>query len=129
MCYLAAYRVKLTVKSKKETNNKIKMGKESKMGHRSRWASVSYPLKESKLAAVVPPDRVKLTVKSNKETNSRVKMGQESRWAFVNHPPGRVKMGSCYLPSKWAKGQDGLLLLPPERVKMGTVVYPLTDSY
>ena len=38
------------------------------------------------------PDRVKLTVNSKKETNSRVKMGKES---------------------KWAKGQDGLLLFTP----------------
>ena len=43
-------------------------------------------------------DRVKLTVNSKKETNSRVKRGKES---------------------KWAKGQDGLLLFTPERVKMG----------
>ena len=38
------------------------------------------------------PNRVKLTVNSKKETNSRVKMGKES---------------------KWAKGQDGLLLFTP----------------
>ena len=38
------------------------------------------------------PDKVKLTVNSKKETNSRVKMGKES---------------------KWAKGQDELLLFTP----------------
>ena len=30
LCYLAADRVKLTVNSKKETNSRVKMGKESK---------------------------------------------------------------------------------------------------
>ena len=49
LCYLAPDRVKLTVKSKKETNSRVKMGKESG----SRWVSVIYPLKESKWAAVV----------------------------------------------------------------------------
>ena len=42
-----------------------------------------------------PPDRVKQTVNSKKETNSMVKMGKES---------------------KWAKGEDGLRSLPPDRV-------------
>ena len=37
-------RVKLTVNTKKETNSRVKMGQESK------WASVIYPLKESKWA-------------------------------------------------------------------------------
>ena len=50
------------------------------------------------------PDRVKLTVNSKKETGSRVKMGKES---------------------KWAKGQDGLLLFTTERVKMGCCCVPL----
>ena len=69
------------------------------------------------------PDKVKLTVNSKEETNSRVKMVKESKWA-------RVKMGFCSLPpdrvklavnskkkqtagSKWAKGQDELLLFTP----------------
>ena len=44
---------------------------------------------------------------------------------FCYSPPGRVKVDSCCLPSKWAKNQDGLLLLPPERVKMGCCCLPL----
>ena len=89
-CYLAPDRVKLTVNSKKETNSRVKMGKESKW---ARWASVIYSLKESKWAAVVYPlTESKLTVNSKKETNSRVKMGKES---------------------KWANSQDGLLLFTP----------------
>ena len=86
LCFLRPERVKLTVKSKKETNSRVKMGQGS------RWASVIYPLKDSKWVAAVNPERVKLTVNSKKETNSRVKMNQES---------------------KWAKGQDGLLLFTP----------------
>ena len=41
LCYLAPDRVKLTVNSKKETNSRVKMGKESK------WAAVVYPMTES----------------------------------------------------------------------------------
>ena len=91
-CYLPPERVKLTVNSKKETNSMVKMSQ------RSRWASVIYPLKESKwgkdhyVLLLFTPDRVKLIVNSKKETNSRVKMGKES---------------------KWAKGQDGLLFFTP----------------
>ena len=60
----------------------------------------------------LPHDRVKPAVNSKKETNSKVKMGKGSRWA---------------------KGQNGLSLFTPERVKMGqrslwaAVVYPLTE--
>ena len=57
----------------------------------------------------LPPERVKLTVNTKKETNSRVKMGQESKWASVIYP---------LKESKWAKGQDGLLFLPLDRVKL-----------
>ena len=59
------------------------------MGQGSRWASVIYPLKESKCekfkmgCCCLPPDRVNLTVNSKKETKGRVKMDQESRWASV----------------------------------------------
>ena len=49
LCYLAPDIVKLTVNSKKETNSRVKIGKESK------WASVIYSLKESKCAAAVYP--------------------------------------------------------------------------
>ena len=71
-CCLPPDRVKLAVNSKKETKSRVKMGKESrlllftpervkltvnskketnsrvKMGQGSKWASVIYPLKESK---------------------------------------------------------------------------------
>ena len=82
------------------------------MGQGSRWASVIYPLKESKWAkgkmscCCLPPDRVKVTVNNKKET----------AW------------------SKWAKGQDGLAFLPSERVKMiqvsrwAGVIYPLKSQ-
>ena len=111
-CCLPPDRVKLAVNSKKETNSRVKMGKGS------RWASVIYPLKESKWGCCcLPPDRVKLIVNSKKETNSRVKIGKES-----NGP--RVKMGFCSLPPDRVKravnskknkqqGQDGLLLFTP----------------
>ena len=86
-CCLPPDRVKLAGNSKKETNSRVKMGKGS------RWASVNYPLKESKWGCCcLPPYRVKLIVNSKKETNSRVKMGKGS---------------------KWAKGQDGLLFFTP----------------
>ena len=54
-------------------------------------------------AFFLPLDRVNLAVNSKKETKGRVKMGKES---------------------KWAKGQDGLLLFTPERVKMGCCCLP-----
>ena len=96
-CSLPPDRVKLAVNSKKETNSRVKMGKESK------WAKVKMGF------CYLPPDRVKLAVNSKKETNSRVKIGKESKWA-------KVKMGFCYLPlkeSKWDKGQYELLLFTP----------------
>ena len=121
-CCLPPDRVKLAVNSKKEAKSRVKMGKGS------RWASIIYPLKESKWGCYcLLPDRVKLIVNSKKETNSRVKMGHES---------------------KWAKSQDGLLFFTPcqsqtsseqqektnSRVKMGqgsrwaSVIYPLKES-
>ena len=42
LCYLAPNRVKLAVNRKKEINSRVKMGQGS------RYASVIYPLKESK---------------------------------------------------------------------------------
>ena len=116
-CCLPPDRVKLAVNSKKETNSRVKMGKGS------RWASVIYPLKESKWGCCcLPPDRVKLIVNSKKETNSRVKMGKESKWArvkmgFRSLPPDRVKLA---VNSK--KKQTG------PRVKMGFCIYPLKES-
>ena len=41
-CCLLSERVKLTLNSEKETNVRVKMGK------KSRWAAVVYPLTESK---------------------------------------------------------------------------------
>ena len=62
------------------------------MGQGSRWASVIYPLKESKMGKghygllLFTPGRVKLAVNSKKKQTAG---------------------------SKWAKGHDGLLLLTP----------------
>ena len=124
------------------TKYEVKMGcyclnpERVKMGQGSRWASVIYPLKESKWerfkmgCCCLPPDRVRLTVNSKKETNSRVTVGQESKWAkardgfllftlwksqdglplftpWTSQNGPRVKVGFCYLH--------------PERVKMGKV--------
>ena len=85
-----------------------------KMGQGSRWASVIYPLKESKMGKghygllLFTPGRVKLAVNTKNETNSRVKMGQGSRWASVIYP---------------LKIQNGLLLFTPDRVKMGLLLF------
>ena len=68
-------RVKLTVNSKKETKGRVKMAQGL------TWASVIYPLKESKWVAVVYP-----------QNGVRVKMGfcyyslKESKWATVVYP-------------------------------------------
>ena len=111
-CCLPPDRVKLAVNSKKETNSRVKMGKGS------RWASVIYPLKESKWSCCcLPPDRVKLIVNSKKETNSRVKigrvkMGQGSRWASVL-TPDRAKLTEQQERNK-GYGQIG-----PKGVKLG----------
>ena len=92
LCYLAPARVKLTVNSKKETNSRVKMGKESKWGKGQDGLLLLPPERVKMGCFCLPPDRVKLTVNSKKETNSRVKMGKES---------------------KWAKGQDWLLFFTP----------------
>ena len=109
-CCLPPDRVKLIVKSKKETNIRVKMSKESK------WAKSQNGPRVKMDFCCLPPDRVKLAVNSKKETNSRVKMGKESKWAkgqdqllFLS----RVKMGK---ELKWAKGQ-----------RWASVVYPLTE--
>ena len=117
-CCLPPDRVKLAVNSKKETNSRVKLGKGS------RWASVIYPLKESKWGCCcLPPDRVKLIVNSKKETNSRIKMGKESKWAkgqdgLLFFTPWQSQTSSEQQEkqtagSKWAKGQNGFLLFTP----------------
>ena len=111
------------------------MGKESKWANGHNGLLLFTPWKSQNGAKIImgccclPLDRVKLAVNSKKETNSRVKMGKESNWAKSQNGP-RVKMGFCSLPpdrvklavnskkkqtagSKWAKGQDGLLLFTP----------------
>ena len=92
LCYLSPDRVKLTVNSKKETNSRVKMGKESKWAKGQDGLLLFTPKRVKMGCCCLPHDRVKLTVNSKKETNSRVKMGKES---------------------KWAKGQDGLLFFTP----------------
>ena len=91
-CYSAPDRVKLTVNSKKKQTEGSKWAK-SQNGPRVKMTFCYLPPERVKMdCCCLPPDRVKLTVNSKKETNSRVKMGKES---------------------KWAKGQDGLLLFTP----------------
>ena len=90
------------------------------MGQGSRWASVIYPQTESKCkrfnmgCCCLPADRVNLAVNSKKETKGRIKMLAPDRVKLtVNSKKetySRVKMGK---ESKWAKGQDGLLLFTP----------------
>ena len=91
-------RVKLTVNSKKETNSRVKMGQ------RSSWASVIYPLKESKWGK--GHYRLLLFTPWQSQTNSE-QQGQ-------NGP--RVKIGFCYLPPERVK--MGFCCLPPDRVKL-----------
>ena len=57
----------------------------------------------------LPPGRVKLAVNSKKETNSRVKMGKKSKWA--------KGQDGLLLFTPW-KSQNGLLLFTPDRVKL-----------
>ena len=122
-CCLPPDRMKLAVNSKKEIKNRVKMGK------RSRWATVIYPLKESKWGCCcLPPNRVKLIVNSKKETNSRVKMGQESRSASVIYQKSqngtKIIMGCCCLPPDRvklivnSKVKMGCCCLPPDRMKL-----------
>ena len=139
-CCLPPDRVKLTVNSKKETNSKVKMGRESKwprvkmgfcylppervkMGQKSLWAAVVYP-----------PDRVKLAV------NSRVKMGKGSRWASVIYPLKKSKWG-LLLFTPWQsqtnseqqegnkhQGQNGQRVKIGQRSRSASVLYPLAES-
>ena len=79
-------RVKLTVNSKKETNSRVKMGKESK------WAKSQNGPRVKMGFCSLPPDRVKLAV------NSKKKQTAGSKWAssqdgFLLFTPERVKMG------------------------------------
>ena len=119
-CYLPPERVKMGLllftpwqsqtNSEQQERNKQQgqNGQRVKMGQVSRWASVIYPLEESKWdkghyeLLLFTPDRVKLTVNSKKETNSRFKMGKES---------------------KWAKGQDGLLLCTSRKSQNGPLLF------
>ena len=75
--------VKLTMNSKKETNDRVKMGQES------RWARSQYGL------LLFTPDRVELAVNSKEETLAGSKSAK-------SQDGPRVKIG-----------QDGLLLLTP----------------
>ena len=121
-------RFQLTVNSKKETNSRVKMGKESKWGKGQDGLLLLPPERVKMGCCCLPPDRVKLTVNSKKETNSWVKMGQESRSAYVIYPLKK---------SKWDKGHYELWLFTPHdrvklivnsRVKMGCCCLPLSES-
>ena len=132
--------MKLAVNSKKETNSRVKMGQGS------RWASVIYPLKESKWGR--GHYGLLLFTPWQNETSSE----QQERNKQQGQNGQRVKMGFCYLPPE--KVKMGLLLFTPwqsqtnseqqernkqqgqngQRVKMGqgsrsaSVLYPLTES-
>ena len=93
LCYLAPDRVKLTVNSKKETNSRVKMDKESKWGKGQDELLLLPPERVKMGGCCLPPDRVKLTVNSKKERNKqqgqngqRVKMGLGSKLASVLYP-------------------------------------------
>ena len=72
----------------------------------------------------LPPDRVKLAV------NSKKKQTTGSKWAKSQNG-ARVIMGFCYLcPErvKWGKDHYGLLLFPPDRVKLAVNSNKETNS-
>ena len=101
-------RVKVTVKGKKEASSRVKMGQETEWakdqnGPRIKMGLCYLPPERVKMGCcILPPDRVNLRVKWKKEANSRVKMDQES---------------------KWAKGQDGLLLFTPWKSQNGLLLF------
>ena len=133
-CCLPPDRVKLTVNSKKETNSRVKMGKES------RWASVIYPLKESKWdkghyeLLLFTPWQSQTNSEQQGQNGQRVKMGQESRWASVIYPLKESKWGFCCLPPDRIKLAVNSKKETNNRVKMGqrsrwaSVIYPLNKS-
>ena len=130
-CCLPPDRVKPTVNSKKETNSRVKMDKESKWAMSQDRLLLFTPWKSQNGRKVImsccclPPDRVKLivnsrvkmglcylaldrvklTVNSKKETNSRVKMGKGSRWASVIYPLKKSKWG-LLLFTPWQSQTD-----------------------
>ena len=127
-CCLLPDRVKLAVNSKKETNSRVKMGKESKWAKGQDWLlflSRVKMSKESKWAKgqdgllLFTPDKVKLAVNSKKETNSRVKMGKGSRLASVIYPLKKSKWGCCCLPPDRVKLIVKSKKETNSRVKMG----------
>ena len=141
-CSLPPDRVKLVVNSKKETNSRVKIGKESKWAKSQDGLLLFTPWKSQYGTKVImscwfsPPDRVKLivnsmvkmgccclpldwvklTVNSKKETNIRVKIGQHSRWASVIYPLKESKWGFCCLPPERVK--MCCCCLPPDRVRL-----------
>ena len=103
-CCLPPERVQLTVKSKRETNGRVKIGQESKLnkgqnGPRVKMGCCCLPPERVELTVnnkkkqmtgsewaksqngLLLFERVELTVNSKRETNGRVKMDQESKWA------------------------------------------------
>ena len=151
LCYLAPDRVKLTVNSKKETNSRVKMGKESKWAKGQNGLLLFTPWKSQNGLLLFTPWQSQTNSeqqernKQQGQNGQRVKMGQGSRWASVLYPltesnwqwTARKKQT---VGLKWAKSQNGprakisFCYLPPEKVKMGqrslwaAVVCPLTES-
>ena len=101
LCHLAPDRVKLTVNNKKETNSRVKMGKESKWakGQDGLLLFSPPPLKESKWGKdhygplLFTPWQSETSSEQQEKTNSRVKMGKGSRWASVIYPLKKSKWG------------------------------------
>ena len=77
LCYLAPDRVKLTVNSKKETNSRVKMGKESKWAKGQDGLLFFTPWQSSEQQE---------RNKQQGQNRQRLKMGQRSRWASVLYP-------------------------------------------
>ena len=113
-CCLLPKRGELTVNSKTETNDRVRMGKESRWGTSQDGLLLFTPLKESNYKketnggvkmgyCCLRPERVKLTVNSRREINDRVKMGYcclppervELTVTSNKETNGRVKMGCC----------------------------------
>ena len=97
-CCLPPDRVKLTVNSKKETNSRVKMGKESKWA-KGQDGLLFFAPWQSQISSEHQERN-----KRQSQNGRRAKMGQESRWASVIHP---------LKESKWDKGHYELLLFTP----------------
>ena len=139
-CCLPPDRVKLTVKSKKQTNSKVKMAQESNWAKGQDGPMLFTPWKSQNGLLLFTPWQSQ----TNSEQQVRNKQqGQNGPWVkmgFCYFLPERVKRGCCCLPltesnwqwkarkkqtagSKWAKSQNGLLLFTPWKSQNGLLLF------